>query len=119
MKKLFAMAIPILPGKTPMWKQFKKELTTTHAAAFEESRKKLGVRERTFFQSTPMGDMIIVTLEGENPEMAFANIGKGTDKFTQWFNKEVKEIHGLDLTSPPSVPMPAMAADSMSPVFQH
>ena len=119
MKKLFAMAVPILPGKTSMFKKFMKELSTTHAAGFEESRKKLGVRERTFFQSTPIGDMVIVTLEGENPEMAFTNFGKGKDEFTQWFAKNVKEIHGFDLSSPPPGPMPEMVIDSMSAVLQH
>lgn len=118
MKKLFAMAVPILPGKTPMWKQFMKDLTTTYGADFEESRNKMGVRERSFFQSTPMGDIVIVTLEGEDPEMAFATFGQGTDKFTKWFVQQVKDIHGFDLTTPPDVPMPEMVVDSMASVLQ-
>src|SRR5436190_10509633 len=116
MKKLFAIAIPVLPGKTAQFRKFIKELGTTQAAAFEESRKKLGVRERTFFQSTPMGDFVIVTLEGENPAQAFGSFGKNNDEFTRWFAKEVKDIHGIDITNPPKDNMPELIADSMSPV---
>jgi hypothetical protein len=32
-----------------------------------ESRRQAGVRERTFLQSTPIGDFVIVTLEGDDP----------------------------------------------------
>jgi tetratricopeptide (TPR) repeat protein len=68
MKKLFAMAVPILPGKTAQWKNFTNELMTSYATPFAESRKQLKVHERTFFQSTPMGDFVIVTLEGDDPD---------------------------------------------------
>ena len=37
---------------------------------FQASRQRLGVRERTFFQPTPMGDMIVATLEGDDPVAA-------------------------------------------------
>jgi len=119
MKKLFAMAIPILPGKTAQWKKFIDELKGNRYADFAANRKKLNVRERTFFQSTPAGDFVVVTLEGNDPQAAFANFGKGTDAFTQWFSKEVKEIHGIDLANPPKGPMPEMLIDSMESVLQN
>ncbi len=119
MKKLFAMAVPVLPGKTEQWRKFIFELKTTHFNDFVESRKKLNVQERTFLQSTPMGDFVIVTLEGNDPASAFKNFGQGTDAFTQWFKKEVKEIHGIDLANPPEGPMPEMVIDSMEPVMQN
>ena len=55
MAKLIAMAIPVLPGKTPQWKKFSDELKGNRYNDFQESRKKLGVRERTFLQTTPQG----------------------------------------------------------------
>ena len=72
----------------------------------------LGVRERTFHQQTPQGDFVIVTLEGNDPEAAFAKFGQGTDPFTTWFKAQVKEIHGMDLGQPPPVPMPKLMVDS-------
>lgn len=112
MKNLFAIAVPILPGKTEAFKKFINELNTTYSAQFAASRKMLGVRERTFLQHTPMGDIVVVTLEGEDPTKAFQDFGAGTDSFTQWFADNVKELHGIDLSVPPDHPMPELIVDS-------
>jgi len=112
MSKLIATAIPILPGKTEEFKAFISDLRGRHFSEFAASRKKLGVRERSFFQSTPMGDFVVVTLEGNDPEAAFAEFGKGNDEFTRWFIDCVKAIHGFDLSQPPAGPMPELVIDS-------
>ena len=112
MSRLFAMAVPVLPGKEQEWRQFASELKDHHYEDFQASRRNLGVRERTFLQETPMGTLVIVTLEGENPEQAFAEFSKGTDAFTKWFMESVQRIHGLDLSSPPPGPMPGLFIDS-------
>jgi hypothetical protein len=112
MKKLFAMAVPVLPNQTEHMKKFANALKGERFEELKKSRIELGVRERSFLQHTPMGDFVIVTLEGENPEQAFAKFGQGQDAFTKWFMNEVKEIHGLDLTSPPDAPLPELIIDS-------
>ena len=118
MKQLFAMAVPILPGKTAQFKKFISELNGERYTDFVKSRKKLDVHERTFFQSTPQGDSVIVTLEGADPASAFKNFASINDEFTNWFAKEVKEIHGFDLKSPPQGPLPELIVDSMEEVMQ-
>ena len=117
MTKLIASAFPILPGKTEEWKKFQNELKTTRNHEFSESREKLGVHERTFLQKTPMGDLVIVTLEGENPEAAFKKIAEGTDAFATWFVKNVKDIHGIDLTQEQKGAMPELIIDSKEAVL--
>ena len=109
---LLALAFPISPGKTDLFHQFTNELKGRRKADFLASRKKLGVRERTFLQHTPHGDVVIVTLEGANPAQAFADFGAGNDEFTTWFKKNVQEIHGMDLSAPPPGPMPELIVDS-------
>jgi len=104
MTKLTAVAIPILPGKTEQWKKFSSELKTRYKKEFNESRKNLGVQERTFFQPTPQGDFVIVTLEGENPGEAMKKFGTASDEFTKWFVSQAKEIHGVDLSQPNTLP---------------
>ena len=112
MSKLFAIAIPILPGKEAEWKKWHDELRTTRYNDFTNSRKKLNVRERTFLQHTPMGDMVIVTLEGDDPQNAFAQFASANDAFTKWFNEGVKQFHGIDLAQPPQGPLPELIIDS-------
>jgi hypothetical protein len=109
---VFAIAIPILPGKTEQWRQFASDLKTKYKKEFSESRKKLNVRERAFFQATPHGDMVIVVLEGTEPAKAFGQFGAGKDKFTEWFTAQVKELHGVDLRQPPQGRLPEMIIDS-------
>jgi hypothetical protein len=87
-------------------------LTGARKAEFAASRRSLGVRERTFLQHTPQGDLVLVTLEGDHPETAFAEFGKRTDPFTMWFKQQVSEIHGMDLSAPPPGPMPQQVIDS-------
>ena len=99
---LNAVVFPILPGKTAEWHEFMGELNGARRAEFVASRKRVGAVERTFLQPTPMGDMVIVTIEGEDPGRSFGQIVSATDAFTVWFLGRVKAIHGVDL----SVPMP-------------
>ncbi len=100
---MLAVAFPILPGKTPEWRTFMEALNGPRREEFVESRRRVGVRERTFLQSTPMGDLVIVTLEGEDPERALGQLMGSTDAFATWFNERATAIHGFD----PSVPTTA------------
>jgi hypothetical protein len=47
-----------------------------------------------------MGDLVIVTLEGDDPERSFGQMMSATDAFTIWFLERVKAIHGVDLAAP-------------------
>jgi len=109
---MLAMALPIATGKTEHWKKFMAELKGPRFEEFKASRRKLGVQERTFLQHTPMGDLVVVTLEGADPAGAFATFGQGTDAFTKWFIKEAGEIHGIDLSVPPPGALPELMIDS-------
>jgi LmbE family N-acetylglucosaminyl deacetylase len=108
---LMAVAFPIAPGKTADWRKFIGELNGARRGEFVASRKIMGVRERTFLQPTPMGDMVLVTLEGDNPAEAFGRFVNSTDPFTVWFLAQAKELHGIDLRQPAG-PMPELVIDS-------
>jgi hypothetical protein len=109
---IMAVAFPIAPGKTADWKRFIGELNGARRAEFVASRKGLGVRERTFLQPTPMGDLVIVTLEGDNPGQSFGRLVNSTDPFTLWFLERVKEVHGIDLKQAALGPSPELVVDS-------
>jgi hypothetical protein len=99
---LMAVAFPILPGKTDEWRAWMAELNGPRRAEFVDSRQQVGVHERTFLQSTPMGDLVIVTLEGDDPGRAFGKMMSADDAFMKWFIERAKEIHGVDLTVRPT-----------------
>ena len=109
---LLATASPILPGKTDEWRAFVRELTGPRQGQFAESRRRAGVRERTFLQSTPSGDLVIVTLEGDDPIGAFQRMMERDDEFTRWFLDQIQKVHGVDLTGPLPGSPPELVADS-------
>jgi len=109
---LFAAAFPIPAGNTDQWRRWMGELNGPRNAEFRASREQMGVHERTFLQQTPHGDLVIVTLEGENPAEAFGRFTQATDPFTQWFLAQVQAIHGIDLRQPMPGPPPELVVDS-------
>lgn len=109
---LLAIAFPMLPDRMDQFQHFVRDLAGPKKAEFAAARLKLGVRERSFHQQTPQGDMVVVTLEGDDPAGALAKFGQGTDPFSTWFRERVMEIHGVDLSAPPPSPLPELVADS-------
>jgi hypothetical protein len=109
---LMAVAFPIAPGKTDEWKKFIAELNGPKRAEFVASRKGIGARERTFLQPTPMGDLVVVTLEGDSPAEAFGRFVTSTDPFARWFIATVNELHGIDIAQASAGPMPELVLDS-------
>ena len=97
---MIAVAFPILPGKTAEWRAFMAEINGPRRSEFVASRERAGAHERTYLQPTPMGDLVIVTLEGEDPARSFGQMVHATDAFTLWFVEQVKAVHGVDLTQP-------------------
>ena len=59
-----------------------------------------------------MGDLVLVTLRGDDPAAAFAQFAQGDDDFTKWFIDSVQRTHGFDLRQPPDGPLPEMMIDS-------
>jgi hypothetical protein len=115
---LMAVAFPILPGQTEAWKKFIGEIDGPRRAEFVESRRRAGAHERTFLQSTPMGDLVIVTMEADDPARSFGQIVSARDAFTTWFLERVKAIHGVDLAAPmPDAPSHMVLDSSGVPVM--
>ena len=113
---MMAVAFPILPGKTDEWRTWMSELNTSRRAEFVESRRRAGVRERTFLQPTPMGDLVIVTLEGDDPGRAFGQMMGADDAFTTWFIERAKAVHGVDVSAPTTGGHPSELVVDSSPV---
>ena len=96
---LFAVCMPILPGKKEKWQKKMDEIGQEPARTFfRKSREEAGVHERSFLQETPHGDFVILTFEGENPAASFAQI---IANMPADFAEFAKEVHGLDADAPP------------------
>lgn len=97
---LFAVAFPVAPGQSEKWHAWVDELRGARRDEFVASRRAVGVRERTFLQTTPVGELVVVTLEGDDPLASFAQMVSADDDFTKWFIAHANEAHGVDLSQP-------------------
>ena len=113
---MMAVAFPILPGKTPEWRAWMAELNGSRHDEFAESRRRAGVHELTFLQSTPMGDLVIVTLEGDDPAGAFGHMMSANDAFTTWFIERATAVHGFDPSALPAGSPSELVVDSAKAV---
>lgn len=103
---MLAMCMPILPGKLDKWKAMMEQLNST--PNFAKSREEAGVHERSFFQQTPNGDFLIITMEGDDPTASWAQI---MSTMPPEFAEFAAEVHGLDVNAPPP-PLPELFFDS-------
>ena len=109
---LTAVAFPILPGKTQEWRAWMADLNGPRRDEFRASREGAGIHERTFLQQTPMGDLVIVTIEGDDPGRAFGTLMAAKDPFTAWFIERAIAIHGIDPSAVTSGPLSELVVDS-------
>jgi hypothetical protein len=99
--EFIAMVLPILPGKMEQWRSFVAEMNGPRRDAFVASRQKMGLRQRVFHQSTPMGDLSVVTVAGAEPQN-FAKWMASSEPLAIWAVQQLKELTGVDLSQPPS-----------------
>src|SRR5262245_46120205 len=107
-----ASAFPIQPGKFEAWKRFAAEMAGPRRAEHEASRQRLGMtKERAYLQQTPQGDMAIVYMEANDVGQVFQGLATSQDPFDVWFREQVNDLHGVDLSQPPSGGLPEITFD--------
>ena len=100
-----AFVAPLLPGKAEDHRQLCEELVGARREEYEASRQRLGItREAAWHQGTPAGTVSVICLEADDPGFAMQGMGTSSDPFDEWFRERVRDIHGVDLASPPPPP---------------
>ena len=95
---LFAVCMPILPGKKEQWLQKMDEIRQEPGRTFSDNREKQQGYTNSFLQETPQGDFVILTFEGDDPAAGFGQI---MANMPPDFAEFAKEVHGLDAGAPP------------------
>lgn len=84
---------PVMAGKTEAGRAFAREAWLTRKEELAESRRALGfTAEVVFLNTTPMGDLICVYLEGDDPVAGNAAFAASQTPFDRWFKDQCKEI---------------------------
>lgn len=88
-----AFAAPLRPGKADAGRQFAQEAFVNRKTELTESRlAKKGLREEVFLNQTPMGDIIVVNVEGDDPLEENRQFAASNSPYDRWFKDRCKEI---------------------------
>ena len=97
----FAVAVPILPGKTEEWRRFIAEVTGPRRSETEEYHRRFGFTKANWFlQQTPRGDIAIIYVEGNDPEYSFQKWRESDHLYDLWFKQQLGPFYGLDFNQP-------------------
>jgi len=99
---LYLIALPVLAGKAARFHEFSMELNGIHFAEFQESLRRLGVGLTVFLQHGGDRDLLIVAVEGEEPETWLQRLDASADPFDRWFAQELSGQSGAPISSAPS-----------------
>lgn len=89
----WAFVAPLKAGATDAARAFADEAWKARSADFAASRQKLGnVRETVILNQTPMGDMVVVYVEGDDPPESNRRFAASTEPFDVWFKAECRKI---------------------------
>lgn len=84
---------PLLPGKTEEGRAFAKEAFNNRRDEHTAARRKIGItHESVFVNQTPMGDLVVVYLEGDDPVESNRKFAASQDAYDVWFKDECKKI---------------------------
>ena len=99
-------ALPILPGKAAAARAFQGELDGPRKDEYARSERARGiVKELWFLQETPAGDIFVVYLESPDAARALDQFAASREAFDVWFKRQLAEVTGVDLNSPPPGPL--------------
>lgn len=97
-----SMAIPVKPGKSDELRSFTEEVLGPRRAAFEASEKRIGItREGWYLQPSPMGDLMIIWVEADDPMTAVGGFIQSRDDFDTWCKARILDLTGVDFENPP------------------
>ena len=107
-----AFTAPILEGKFEAWERFNAEIEGPRRGEWEDQMKRLGIeRQRVWLQHTPMGQFVVVVVEGGDADHMMMKIGQSDNEFDVWFRGQIKDFHGIDMTQPPEGPPPTLLTE--------
>lgn len=95
--------MPILPGQRENVRRLSEEVLASGKLrdAYEESRRNLGIiREMAWLQPTPVGDMVIIYWESNDPQHVLREIAASQDQFDTRFRQFVQS--SVPVVDPPS-----------------
>ncbi|HYY88509.1 MAG TPA: hypothetical protein VFA49_06930, partial [Chloroflexota bacterium] len=90
-----AMAVPVKEGKAAHLRAVRDETLGPRKQEFEADQKRLGItREIWYLQSSPMGDLLTVWIESDDPTGALKAFAEDREPGAIWLKEQMLDISG-------------------------
>ena len=103
-----AFALPILPGQGRIIRRLSEDVLGSEPLqrAYEQSRRNLGItKEMVWLQPTPIGEMVIVYWESEDPQHVLREMAASQDLFDGRFRQFIERAApAIDLSKEQPLP---------------
>ncbi|MEA2647074.1 MAG: hypothetical protein QOE92_2157 [Chloroflexota bacterium] len=100
-----AFCAPLAAGRTDAGRAFAKEVWGVRKEELAESRRATGITgEVVVLNTTPMGDLVCVYLEGNDPAAGNREFAASQTPFDRWFKDECKGIFPPEISFDDPVP---------------
>jgi hypothetical protein len=104
--------LPILPGQTEAARAFLEELNGSRSQDLAACNRGVGVaKEMWAIQQTPLGDLLVAYIAGEDIGQAFQFLATSQESFDVWLKEQFQKTTGADLSTPPAGPLSEILTD--------
>jgi hypothetical protein len=100
-KRGMAFCAPLPKGKLEPLKALFAQVAGPRRGEMQQSRRdKQMTRDSVYLNRTPMGDVVAVYLEGDDPAAGNKQFAASNTPFDKWFKVGVGEVFGMDFNQP-------------------
>ena len=91
-----AFAVPLLPDRAEAHRVELASCWVGHRReAHQDARRRAGIiREASWVQPTPAGDLAVVYLEADDLDAALTILETSHEPFDHWFRDHLRQVHG-------------------------
>jgi len=105
-------AVPILPGRSEVWRRCLQEMMELRRPEYEESRRRLGIsEERVWIAEAVNGNVTIVAVVAAQPEQVLAQLAISDLPFDRWYREQLLALQGFDSAKPLSRASPELVLE--------
>jgi hypothetical protein len=103
----YTFAMPVLPGKTDVLREFARQFFVARRGEYEEHCRRFAVAyEQWYLQPSPDGDLWLIAFEAPDIGAFYRAFAGSQAPFDVWATERARSITGLDFSKPPSGPPP-------------
>lgn len=104
-----SLVLPVAAEDADDARAFMRELEQERKAEYDASERRIGISKEVWFLA-PLPDRfaLVAYMESADFQKSLEKFVQSQDEFDLWFKRRLLDSTGLDLNTPPDVPLPEL-----------